>query len=72
MLRPCTEGYTQEHYLDLVKPQTFSRKPGRKVAGGCPPPPHFYGPLVGARSFWRWCHIVPVVGGYFLRPMYVP
>ena len=29
-----------------------------------PPAPLFYGPLVGTRSFWRLCRIVPVVGYY--------
>ena len=40
----------------------FSREMGRKRAGGKPPGPPFYGPLAAARSFWRLCHIVPVMG----------
>ena len=34
----------------------------QRVAGGCPPPPLVYGPLVGTRSFWRLWHIVLVEG----------
>ena len=38
-------------------------KAGGKSAGGLAPwTPFFYGPLVGTRSFWRWCRIVPVDG----------
>ena len=34
--------------------QAFSREsPDAKSRGGGPPPPHFYGQLVGTRSFWR-------------------
>ena len=43
--------------------QAFSREsPDAKSRGGGPPPPHFYGPLVGTRSFWRLWRIVPVEG----------
>ena len=40
----------------------FSREMGRKRAGAAPLDPQFYGPLAAARSFWRSCRIVPVVG----------
>ena len=40
----------------------FSREMGRKRAGGKPPGPRVYGPLAAARSFWRSCRIVPVMG----------
>ena len=40
----------------------FSREMGRKRAGALPLDPRFYGPLAAARSFWRLCHIVSVVG----------
>src|SRR5699024_2349977 len=33
--------------LSLEKART------QRVAGGCPPPPLVYSPLVGTRSFWR-------------------
>ncbi len=43
--------------------QAFSREsPDARVAGRAPPPPFFYGPLVPTRSFWRWCHIVSILG----------
>ena len=34
----------------------------QRVAGGVPPPPLVYGPLVSTRSFWRLWRIVPVIG----------
>ena len=49
----------------------FSREMGRKGAGALPLDPRFYGPLAAARSFWRLCHIVPVVG-LFRRPSSYP
>ena len=43
--------------------QAFSREsPDAKSRGGGPPPPHFYGPLVGTRSFWRWKRSRTIVG----------
>ena len=51
--RPVPGGGSR---LSLEKART------QRVAGGCPPPPLVYGPLVGTRSFWRWCRIAPVVG----------
>ena len=47
-------------------------KAGGKSAGGLAPwTPFFYGPLVGTRSFWRLCRIVPVVG-LFRNPSTCP
>ncbi len=51
--RPVPGGGSR---LSLEKART------QRVAGGYPPPPLFYGPLVPTRSFWRLWHIVPVVG----------
>ena len=42
--RPVPGGGSR---LSLEKART------QRVAGGCPPPPLFYGPLVPTRSFWR-------------------
>ena len=35
---------------------------GERGPGASPLAPGFYGPLAAARSFWRLCHIVPVMG----------
>ena len=35
---------------------------GERGPGASPLDPRFYGPLAVARSFWRLCHIVPVMG----------
>ena len=41
----------------------FLPRNGEKEGRGrCPLDPQFYGPLAAARSFWRLCHIVPVMG----------
>ena len=47
--------------------QAFSREsPDAKSRGGGPPPPLFYGPLIGPRSFWRLLSRIRS-RGYFLR-----
>ena len=51
--RPVPGGGSR---LSLEKART------QRVAGGCPPAPLFYGPLVPTRSFWRCWRIVPVEG----------
>ena len=41
----------------------FLPRNGEKEGRGrCPLDPQFYGPLAAARSFWRSCRIVPVMG----------
>ena len=44
---------------------------GERGPGASPLDPRFYGPLAAARSFWRLCHIVPVMG-LFRRPSSYP
>ena len=51
--RPVPGGGSR---LSLEKART------QRVAGEGPAPPFFNGPLVGTRSFWRLCRIVPVEG----------
>ena len=50
----------------------FLPRNGEKEGRGrCPLDPQFYGPLAAARSFWRSCRIVPVMG-LFRRPSSYP
>ena len=50
----------------------FLPRNGEKEGRGrCPLDPQFYGPLAAARSFWRSCRIVPVMG-LFLCPSSYP
>ena len=45
------------------EPGFLRRKPEERAPGALPPGPlFFYGPLAVARSFWRLCRIVSVVG----------
>ena len=55
--RPVPGGGSR---LSLEKART------QRVAGGGPPPPLFYGPLVPTRSFWRLLSRIRS-RGYFLR-----
>ena len=60
--RPVPGGGSR---LSLEKART------QRVAGEGPRPPFFDGPLVGTRSFWRWCRIV-AVEGLVRRPCMYP